>query len=187
MVGRKRKAIELDKESSDVSSNEEHGSHQQETSNDSGSRHSSTPPEELSPTLIRDQLRYCLADVKYVGSFTAFQARQRTVDPGLQVNGVGKIRLPLDLADAKAIMNASTQAPFGKGSKTIVDTEFRNTRELNPSQFNLRNPAWEQELQDIIAHLGHVLGFQDGTSNIKPELYKLLLYEKGGMFKPHRE
>ncbi len=155
--------------------------------NDSGSRRSSSPPEELSRTSIRDQLRYCLANVKYVGSFTATQARQRNVDPGLHVTGVGNISLPLTPADAKAIMKAGTQAPFGRGSETVIDTNFRNTKELNPSQFTLRNPAWEQELQDIVAHLGQVLGFQESTSDIKPELYKLLLYEKGAMFKAHKK
>ena len=188
MVGKKRKALELDEESSDASSsNTDREFQQQDTSNDSGSRRSSSPPEELSRTSIRDQLRYCLANVKYVGSFTASQARQRNVDPGLHVTGVGNISLPLTPADAKAIMKAGTQAPFGRGSKTVIDTKFRNTKELNPSQFTLRNPAWEQELQDIVAHLGQVLGFQESTSNIKPELYKLLLYEKGAMFKAHKE
>ncbi len=169
------------------SSNADLGSQQQEASNNSGSRRSSSIPDELAPTSIRDQLRYCLADVKYVGSFTASQARQRNVDPGLHVDGVGNISLPLTPADARVIMTASAQAPFGRGSKTVVDTKFRNTKELNPSQFKLRNPAWEQELQDIVAHLGKVLGFQYGTSHIRPELYKLLLYEKGAMFKAHKE
>ena len=69
----------------------------------------------------------------------------------------------------------------------MIDVEFRNTKELSPSQFRLRNPAWEQELQDIVAHLGQMLGFENGASNIKPELYKLLLYETGAMFKAHKE
>lgn len=187
MVAQKRTASEMDEESSDASSNTNTGSPQQDDSDDSGSRRSSSIPEELSPSSIRDQLRYCLADVKYVGSFTASQVCQKTVDPGLHVNGVGNISLPLGVADAEAITKACTQAPFGRGSETVIDVEFRNTKELNPSQFRLRNPAWEHELQDIVAHLGKMLGFQSGTSHIKPELYKLLLYEKGGMFKAHKE
>lgn len=188
MAGVKQKACELEEESSDAScSSEELGSQQQEASSDSGSRRSSSVTNELSLTSIKDQLRYCLADVKYVGSFTASQARQRNVDPGLHVNDVGSISLPLRSADAKGIMKAGSQAPFGRGSKTIVDMEFRNTKELDTSQFELRNPAWGQELRDIIAHLGPTLGFQEGTSDIKPELYKLLLYEEGAMFKAHKE
>ena len=154
MVVQKRKASEMDEESSDASSNADTGSPQQGVSNDSGSRRSSSISEELSTTSIRDQLRYCLTDVKYVGSFTASQVSQKTVDPGLHVHGVGNISLPLCVADAEAITKACTQAPFGRGSETVIDVEFRNTKELSPSQFRLRNPAWEQELQDIVAHLG---------------------------------
>ena len=142
MAGVKRKACEIEEKSSDASSsNAELEFQQQEASIDSGSCRSSSVPDELSLTSIRDQLRYCLADVKYVGSFTASQARQRIVDPGLHVNDVGSISLPLRSADAKEIMTAGSQAPFGRGSKTVVDMEFRNTKELNTSQFELRNPG----------------------------------------------
>ncbi|KAK4691884.1 hypothetical protein P7C71_g5213, partial [Lecanoromycetidae sp. Uapishka_2] len=187
MVARKRNASEMAEQSSDASSNANTRSPPQENSVGSGTRRSSSIPEELSPTSIRDELRYCLADVKYVGSFTASQGCQKTVDPGLHINGVGNIRLPLGVDDAEAITKACTQAPFGRGSETVIDVEFRNTKELNPDQFRLRNPAWEQELQHIVARLGKILGFQSGTSHIKPELYKLLLYETGGMFKAHKD
>ena len=117
----------------------------------------------------------------------SYRASQQNVDPGLHINNVGNISLPLREEDAKLIMKAGRQAPFGRGSETIVDTSFRNTKQLDIDSFQLRNPAWTQYLQDIIKPLGVGLGFQDSPSGIKAELYKLLLYEEGAMFKPHKE
>lgn len=138
-------------------------------------------------TLVIDPLHTCLTDLEYVGSFAAFQAPQRIVDPGLHVNGVGNIRLPLDAASAKAIMATGTQDPFNTGSGPILNTKISYTKDLNPSQFQLRNPAWEQEVQDIVAQLGQMLGFQDNRPLVKPELSKLLLNEQGAMLKAQKE
>ena len=148
---------------------------------------SASPPPELSPTRIRNQLAGCLSHVRYAGSFTSSRVSQLNVDPGLYINDIGSISLPLTLENAKAIMKAAHQAPFGRGSETIIDKSFRNTRELNVDCFQLRNPAWTQYLQDIVTPLGIALGFTDSPAGIETVLYKLLLYEEGAMFKPHKE
>lgn len=117
----------------------------------------------------------------------SYQATQLNVDPGLHIDNVGNISLPLQSSDAKKIMATSRQAPFGRGSRTIVDISFRNTKELDIDHFRLRNPAWEQYLQDIIKVLGAGLGFPESPAGIQAKLYKLLLYEKGAFFRPHKE
>ena len=109
------------------------------------------------------------------------------MDPGLFVGGVGNISLPLTVDNAKAIMKISAQSPFGRGTKTVVDTSFRNTKELNPDKFQLRNSAWSAYLEDVISRLRPSLGLPDDSTGMTAILYKLLLYEKGAMFKPHRE
>ena len=153
----------------------------------SGSRCSSLASDDVAPAVIRDQLRSCLSAVKYVGSFAAYQKCLKAVDPGLHVSGIGDISLPISSANAKAIILAGSQAPFGRVTKTIIDTNFRNTKELSPDKFHLRNPAWEQELQEIVSHLGSGLGFHDACSSITAILYKLLIYDEGAMFKAHKE
>lgn len=61
-------------------------------------------------------------------------------DPDIFVQDVGPIGLPLSESQAKALIAKAHQAPFGKGSSTIVDTSVRNTWEINPDQFQLRSP-----------------------------------------------
>lgn len=112
---------------------------------------------------------------------------QLNVDPGLHVKGVGNIRLPLDEKDAISIMEVAHQTPFGRGSHTVVDTSFRDTKQLDVDAFQLRNPAWTGHLHDVVRHLGERLGLPANDAGVTPELHKLLLYKEGAMFKSHKE
>jgi hypothetical protein len=51
--------------------------------------------------------------------------------PGLQVNGVGPIGLPLTEHQAKALIQVSELAPYGRGEETIVDPEVRRSWQLS--------------------------------------------------------
>ena len=44
------------------------------------------------------------------------------VDPGIEVNGLGAIKLPLKRARAKELVAHGRVAPYGKGSQTLVDS-----------------------------------------------------------------
>ncbi|KAK3303296.1 uncharacterized protein B0T15DRAFT_513491 [Chaetomium strumarium] len=95
-------------------------------------------------------------------------------DLGLSVHGVGKINLPLQ----------EEQAPYGKGSDTIVDTAVRNTWELDASQLEFHGDAYERTLNGAVNFVHSTLGI---TTPIRAELYKMLIYEKGAMFRAHTE
>ncbi|KAL8765527.1 MAG: hypothetical protein Q9209_007435 [Squamulea sp. 1 TL-2023] len=138
-------------------------------------------------TYPMDEIWSCLASVKYVGDIVSYRGSQLIVDPGLYINSVGNIRLPLVRDDAEMIMKIADQAPFGRGSDIIVDTSFRNTKQLSTDSFQLRNPAWTGFLQDIIRDLGVRLGNPENPVGITAELHKLLLYEKGAFFHSHRD
>ncbi|KAI0842867.1 hypothetical protein F5Y06DRAFT_75227 [Hypoxylon sp. FL0890] len=105
-------------------------------------------------------------------------------DLDIFVQGIGRINIPLSEAQAKEIAVKSHQAPYGKGSETIVDTSVRNTWELNPDQFEIRAPDWQVFLDNALAYVREQLGLR---SPISAELYKMLLYEEGAMFKAHTD
>ena len=86
-----------------------------ETGNDDNCQ-SSSGIEVSSESCLQASLRSYLREIRYAGSFAASKSSQRTVDPGLQVNGVGAISLPLRIQDAKAIAKIGNQAPFGRGT-----------------------------------------------------------------------
>ena len=72
------------------------------------------------------------------------------VMPGLEVEGVGPVRLPLGKTQARKLAKLCHQAPYGKGTETVVDTDVRRTWELDPEQFQLTNPKWDALLATII-------------------------------------
>lgn len=120
------------------------------------------------------------------GNFAASGPVTYARNPGLSVQGIGKIGLPLSDRDAADLSHVSHEAPFGKGSETFVDPIVRKTWELNPDQFELRNPAWPSTLQEVIRKVADELGVIDGASGVRAELHKLLLYEPGAFCDKHR-
>src|SRR5262249_28048335 len=104
--------------------------------------------------------------------------------PGLEVHGIGSIGVPVAPADAKRIIGKARQAPYGLGEATIVDTEVRRVWQLEPSKFELRNAAWSAAVAGVVDAVKGDLGIR---GKVTAELYKLLVYEKGSFFKPHRD
>ena len=90
--------------------------------------------------------------------------------------------LPLGKCQEKLIIASSTQAPFGRGEETIVDTSVRCTWQLSPEQFTLNNSQWTKQLYTLLDKVKGELGC-DPNMKVDCELYKLLLYEPGGFFK----
>jgi hypothetical protein len=77
-------------------------------------------------------------------------------------------------------------APYGRKEETIVDTKVRNTWQLNPDQLVIRNPLWNNTLGELVEKIKFNLGIEKERP-VKFNLYKLLLYEKGGFFAKHRD
>ncbi|KAM0435128.1 hypothetical protein ACHAPT_003217 [Fusarium lateritium] len=131
----------------------------------------------------KDELRQALKSIRTPGTF-ASSAAVTSLSPGLFVHGVGEIAMPLSEFQACQLIAKARQAPFGKGSDTIVDTTVRNTWELDPSQFKLRHTKWPAQVKGLCDHVAKSLGINGA---IKAELYKMLVYEKGAMFKAHTD
>lgn len=132
---------------------------------------------------IKNDLEAAFSLINAEGSF-AFQGALKRMDPDLFVHGVGPVALPLSEPQARQLIAKSHLAAYGKGSETIVDTAVRNTWEINPEQFQIRFPRWEGFLKGLLGCIGKGLGI---SAPISAELYKMLLYEKGAMFKAHTE
>ena len=99
--------------------------------------------------------------------------------PGLYIQGIGMIGFPLSDRDAKLIETAATQAPFGKGTETVMDTAVRDIFEMNPDKFCFKNPAWSDFLQTVTKQVADGLGLPPKLPPPRAELYKLLLYKTG--------
>lgn len=138
------------------------------------------------PDDVNENLDKLLRNINPRGSFAcSMDLRSAFVDPKITVEGVGPIQLPLNPETARAIAQACHQAPFGRGEETVIDTSVRNTWELNPAKFSITEPRWNKDLMPrVLATVQHELGV---STAFHGQLYKMLLYEKGAMFKVHRE
>lgn len=122
--------------------------------------------------------------VKTSGAFSV-SGTLPAIPPGLDVKGVGNIGLPLTEHQAKALIERSEQAPFGRGEETIVDTEVRQSWQISADEFELGNPQWNEALQAAADQIGKELGLSGCKIGFEP--YKLLVYEEGSFFASHRD
>jgi predicted 2-oxoglutarate/Fe(II)-dependent dioxygenase YbiX len=118
------------------------------------------------------------------GSFVANGVLPNVL-PGLEVNGVGSIGLPLSAEQAIQLREQCEQAGYGKGEQTIVNTQVRRVWRMTPDRFELTNPEWTDTVSNIVACVQQELGLED--QKVSAHLYDLLLYERGGFFLPHKD
>lgn len=128
-----------------------------------------------------------IANVHSAGSFATFGTVENFVHPGISVDPIGIVRLPLSEDDAHALAQASRPASFGKGTETLVDESVRRTWEIDAQNVQFLNKAWHRCLDQTVQNAARELGVASGSRNVRAEFYKMLLYEKGAMFKAHKE
>lgn len=138
-----------------------------------------------SPSL-QTEIREALEAIPHAGTFADFAPLEPTsLVPRITVHGVGEIQLPLSEPQARRLIQDARQAPYGKGRETRVDPSVRNTWELDPSAFTVedRAPGCELFVHTLIHRVAAMLGIPG--ADIKAEIYKMLIYEEGAMFKEH--
>ena len=136
------------------------------------------------PIAVHDKLLETLSEVDRPGDFCTYGDRP-LVMPGLEVDRMGVVGLPLTKTHARKLIKLCRQAPYGKGTETVVDTDVRRVWELDPAQFQLTNPKWDEFIASIVDDVKAALGL--GRQKLVAHLYKLLVYEKGSFFLPHRD
>ena len=106
--------------------------------------------------------------------------------PRLDIDGVGTISFPLPDSQAKEIILQAQRAPYGKGELTLVDNAVRKVWQVGPDKLHLGGAVWAKTFETILAHVVRGLGCHR-QSPVTAELYKLLLYDTGGLFVSHRD
>jgi hypothetical protein len=71
------------------------------------------------PSANLEKLNRALGQIDRPGTFCV-SGRVPAVLPGLEVEGLGPVGLPLNAKTAKDLVKHCHQAPYGKGEKTLV-------------------------------------------------------------------
>ncbi len=104
--------------------------------------------------------------------------------PGIELDGFGQLALPLRPKHVREMIAFAETAPYGKGTRTLVDLSVRNSLEINASKLALSD-EWNAAVGEAARRSAQALGLPDDC--IQAKLYKLLIYQKGGFFLPHRD
>lgn len=133
---------------------------------------------------LKENILNCLKNLKGSGKFISVHTAKFQF-PGLEVDDIGEISYPINELQAKALIKVAHKAPFGKGSETIVDNTVRSAHEIDASKLTFNGGNWAVFLDEIIAQIKPDLGLEDYT--ISAHLYKMLIYETGDFFLPHKD
>ncbi|MFN7924901.1 MAG: 2OG-Fe(II) oxygenase [Bryobacteraceae bacterium] len=130
-----------------------------------------------------ETLEKLLSDVKQPGDFFVSGVLEIPM-PRVEVQGAGTLSFPVPATQIEALVKQATQAPYGRGEDTIVDTSVRNVWQISPAAVKIGGKSWASTFESILSKVTAGLGC--GTS-VSAEFYKLLVYEPGGFFLAHRD
>ncbi len=135
-------------------------------------------------TTTEKEILSILKTIQGSGSFEKSGVKE-FIPPGLHIKGIGEVSFPLNPIMTKAIIEQAIKAPFGKGSQTVTDTNVRSAWEIDGSQLSFKNKDWKGFLAKIIGEVKEGLGVEE--QEVDASLYKLLIYEEGDFFLPHKD
>ena len=126
-----------------------------------------------------------------IGTFATNKVLTITANPGLYVKDLGGIGLPLSEHDAHRLIASFNQ------TCSRIDPEISQDKdacglgprdriiEWDSSCFELRNPAWHQELVKTLISAVTDLGITDDAASVRAELCKLVLHEEGANYEQY--
>ncbi|RLN95234.1 hypothetical protein BBJ28_00021301 [Nothophytophthora sp. Chile5] len=113
------------------------------------------------------------------------QADTLPVLPGLFVDGVGSVPLPLSKEHAEILVARCEKSPFGRKLDTMMDENVRKSWQLRPEDVELKNPLWHNGMKKLSVTIADRLGYKGIP--LQCLLYKMLVYDEGGHFLKHQD
>ena len=130
------------------------------------------------------KLEKLLSGVRRPGDFF-MEAAFETALPRVEVAGVGTLSFPVPEVQVQQLISQASRAPFGRGEATILDESVRKVWQLPRDTVRLGGKSWDKTFARILAAVADGLGCAE--AGVTAELYKLLVYDPGGFFAPHRD
>ena len=130
------------------------------------------------------ELKRLLMSIDRPGDYCAY-GKVLAPMPVLTVAGMDALSFPVPGDQVKALIARSRRSPFGKGTETLLDRKVRDSREIAPAKFSLEGAGWGEAFAGILGAAADGLGCP--KERLRAQIYKLLIYEPGGFFLPHRD
>ena len=132
------------------------------------------------------QLVDCINNVKKqeAAFFYSGQIDLALAKDAIEIEGIGPVKLPMRPKHVRELIAKADLAPYGKGTRTIVDKSVRDSLEIKASCLSFSGD-WQAAIDQTARSVAEELGLPPDRIKAKP--YKLLIYPKGGFFLPHRD
>ena len=132
----------------------------------------------------RQEISQLLHSIQAPGTFSAKQTGPAR-GLHLEVRGVGPISFPVSTVQAEALCQIAQPAHYGKGEKTILDTDVRDTWEVPKDRVHIDAEPWEEVLRPTLDSLSEDLGIIGGR--LEADFHSMLVYGPGQFFLPHQD
>ena len=129
-------------------------------------------------------LETVLSGVRQPGDFFVCGAIEIPM-PRLEIEDSGTLSFPVPDAQIADVIRRAERAPYGKGEATIVDTSVRKVWQISAGHVKIGGKSWNANFENILSKVKTGLGCDDAI--VTAELYKLLVYDRGGFFFAHRD
>jgi hypothetical protein len=129
-------------------------------------------------------LEELLSTVERAGDFF-FNATMEIPMPKVEVESAGVLSFPVPESQIKALIQCATRAPYGRGEKTLLDESVRKVWQLSSDKVRISGKSWAASFEAILRQVVAGLGCEGMA--VSAELYKLLVYDRGGFFLAHRD
>ncbi len=96
-----------------------------------------------------------------------------------------ELGFPINSVQVRELVKLARKAPFGKGSKTVLDTTVRSAWEIDAGEITFSNRDWNSFIESLVQEIKPDLGLEGHS--VSANLYKLLIYEEGDFFLPHKD
>lgn len=125
-----------------------------------------------------------LSTIRGSGSFV-HQGSKKVKIFGLSIDDFGDLPLPIIPLTAKGLLSIAMPSPFGRGEKTVFDNQVRRSHEIDADKISFSGAVWDKMLKKILQEVKEGLGL--GNIDLEAHLYKMLIYQPGDFFLPHRD
>ena len=138
----------------------------------------------MARSTMQQAIEELLLSVDRPGDFCA-HGRLLAPMPRLNVKGAGALSFPVPEAQVQALIAVAERAPYGKGPATVVDRTVRDCLQIDAARIRLAGAGWRDAFGRVLTAAADGLGCP--VDRLDAQLYKLLIYEPGGFFVPHRD
>ena len=101
---------------------------------------------------------------------------------------LGQLKLPLSERQAQNLIKVCYPSSYGQHLTRILDIFVRDSFELEPHQFKIKNLDWQIKI-NMLAKRAFYHMKPSGTEDLEiyAELHKMILYKKNGHFMRHKD